>query len=342
MSISLQNDIRKIFFLTNLNKNKSEEESSNKNYSLNISSILNNNDNKIVKSFNNGKGFSLYDKGYYKLNNNLNIYPSLEDSNNNRLKPFIFKTGSLKPDIKRTRPDSKYYLPIMEKTKNFKDSYSFLLENTPNLSKSRDYTLKYRSIKTKDSFSNKSNNESINDSNDNKGDKKNKSEKKNKKDDKKKEDEKSPNNLDKSVVSYSFDRFGQSKLRKNFINLNSYKYRLKQKKYDNYLDQVYRKRKNHRDQMLLRNKYQYVKYYKRRPLPYLNSDINKMESYKFLDFNPELLNNEKTTDTDDINTYLYKDIHAKDLLSEKLPFYKVSGYDQLYMNLLADVRPKEK
>jgi hypothetical protein len=56
--MALQNDIRKIFFITNLNKNKSEEESSNKINSLNISSILkdnNNNDNKIVKSLDNGK-----------------------------------------------------------------------------------------------------------------------------------------------------------------------------------------------------------------------------------------------------------------------------------------------
>lgn len=335
--MSLQNDIRKIFFITNLNKNKSEEESSNKINSLSISSILNNNnETKIVKSFNNGKGFSLYDKGYYKLNNNLNIYPSLESSTKNRLKPVIFKTGLLKPNLKHSRPDSKYYLPIMKRTKNFKDSYSFLLENTPNLSKSRDYTLKYKSIKTKDSFSNKSNNESLNETDEDKQDKKKKGEKEIK------EDEKSPSSLDKSVVSYSFDRFGQSKLRKNFINLNSYKYRLKQKKYDNYLDQVFRRRKNHRDQMLLRNKYQYAKNYNRRQIPYLNLDSNTMESYKLLDFNPELLNNEKTTDTDDINTYLYKDVYAKDILSEKLPFYKVSGYDQLYMNLLAEVRPKEK
>jgi hypothetical protein len=117
---------------------------------------------------------------------------------------------------------------------------------------------------------------------------------------------------------------------------------LKQKKYDNYLDQVFQRRKNHRDQMLMRNKHQYVKNYNRRPLPFLNSDSNTMVSYKLLDFNPELYNNEKTTDTDDINTYLYKDVYAKDLLNEKLPFYKASGYDQLYMNLLAQVRPKEK
>ena len=335
--MALQNDIRKIFFITNLNKNKSEEESSYKINSLSISSILkDNNDNQIVKSINNGKGFSIYDKGYYKLNNNLNIYPSLESSNKNRLKPIIFKTGLLKPNLKYMSRDSKYYLPIMKKTKNFKDSYSFFLENTPNLSKSRDYTLKYRSNKTKDSFSNKSNNESINEAD------KDKNNKKKKGDNKIKEDEKSPNNLDKSVVSYSFDRFGQSKLRKNFINLNSYKYRLNQKKYDNYLDQVFKRRKNHRDQMLLRNKYQYAKYYNRRSIPFLNSDSNTMETYKLLEFNPELLNNEKTTDTDDIDTYLYQNVHAKDILNEKLPFYKVSGYDQLYMNLLAEVRPKEK
>ena len=336
MSLSLQSDIRKIFFLTNLNKNKSEDESSNKNYSLNISSILKDTDNQIVKSFNNGKGFSLYDKGYYKLNNNLNIYPTMEGSNKNRLKPIIFKTGLLKPNLKNARPNSKYYLPIMQKTKNFQDSYSFLLENTPNLSKSREYTLKYKSIRTKDSFSNKSNNESINETDENKHDKKRKG------DNEIKEDEKSPSNLNKSVVSYSFDRFGKSKLRKNFINLNSYKYRLKQKKYDNYLDQVFKRRKNHRDQMIMRNKYQYVKNYNRINLPFLDSDSNKMVSYKLLDFNPELLNHEKTTDTDDMNTYLYKDVYAKDLLNEKLPFYKASGYDQLYMNLLAQVRPKEK
>jgi hypothetical protein len=260
----------------------------------------------------------------------------LESTNKNRLKPVIFKSGLMKPNLKYMRPDSKYYLPIMQKTKNFKDSYSFLLESTPNLSKSRDYTLKYRSIKTKDSFSNKSNNESIKESDEDKHDKKRKG------DNEIKEDEKSPINLNKSVVSYSFDRFGKSKLRKNFINLNSYKYRLKQKKYDNYLDQVFKRRKSHRDQMLLRNKYQYVKNYNRKPFPFLNYDTNTMESYKLLDFNPELLNNEKNTDTDDINTYLYKDVYAKDLLNEKLPFYKVSGYDQIYMNSLAEVRPKEK
>jgi len=334
--MSLQSSVGNILFITNFLRNRSDEESSNKNYSLNISSILKDNENKIVKSFNNGKGFSIYDKEYYKLNNNFNIYPSLEGSNKNRLKPIKFKTGLLKPNLKHARPDSKYYLPIMQKTKNFKDSYSFLLENTTNLSKSRDYTLKYKSIKTKDSFSNKSNNESINETDEDKGDKKKKG------DNEIKEDEKSPNNLDKSIVSYSYDRFGKSKLRKNFINLNSYKYRLKQQKFDNYLDQVFKRRKNHRDQMLMRNKYQYVKNYNRRPIPFLNSDTNTMESYKLLDFNPELLNNEKTTDTDDINTYLYRDVNAKDLLSEKLPFYKVSGYDQLYMNLLAEVRPKEK
>lgn len=334
--MSLQSSVGNILFITNFLRNRSDEESSNKNYSLNISSILKDNENKIVKSFNNGKGFSIYDKEYYKLNNNFNIYPSLEGSNKNRLKPIKFKTGLLKPNLKQARPDSKYYLPIMQKTKNFKDSYSFLLENTPNLSKSRDYTLKYKSIKNKDSFSNKSNNESINETDEDKDDKKKKG------DYEIKEDEKSPNNLDKSIVSYSYDRFGKSKLRKNFINLNSYKYRLKQQKFDNYLDQVFKRRKNHRDQMLMRNKYQYVKNYNRRPIPFLNSDTNTMESYKLLDFNPELLNNEKTTDTDDINTYLYKDVYAKDLLSEKLPFYKVSGYDQLYMNLLTEVRPKEK
>jgi len=334
--MSLQSSVGNILFITNFLRNRSDEESSNKNYSLNISSILKDNENKIVKSFNNGKGFSIYDKEYYKLNNNFNIYPSLEGSNKNRLKPIKFKTGLLKPNLKQARPDSKYYLPIMQKTKNFKDSYSFLLENTPNLSKSRDYTLKYKSIKTKDSFSNKSNNESINETDEDKGDKKKKG------DNEIKEDEKSPNNLDKSIVSYSYDRFGKSKLRKNFINLNSYKYRLKQQKFDNYLDQVFKRRKNHRDQMIMRNKYQYVKNYNRRPIPFLNSDTNTMESYKLLDFNPELLNKEKTTDTDDINNYLYRDVNAKDLLSEKLPFYKVSGYDQLYMNLLAEVRPKEK
>lgn len=313
--MSDSNNLEKLFFITNLEREK-QLESVKK--SLKVLALNKINNDQIIKSNNNGKGFSLYDKGYYKLNNNLNIYPSPEKKIRHKLKPVTFKTGLTKLNLKK-KDNPEYYLPIMQKTKNIENSYSFLLENS-NPSKSKDFSMKYQSIKLDDS-TNK--NESLD----------SKKEKKNdiKKIDKKNEIDKNEKNLVNSVVSYSFDKFGNSKLTNSFFNIDNYKKKHPEKKYEDILDQIDKKRKKFKEQILMRNKHQYVRNYNVRPLPLLNYDTLQYETNKLIDFQPTY----NYLDIDD------RELYAKDIISAKFPCLKLNGYDQLYMNLMTHVRPKQ-
>ena len=86
----------------------------------------------------------------------------------------------------------------------------------------------------------------------------------------------------------------------------------------------------------MRNKFQHINNYYKRNMISLDTDINQNENNKLIDFQPEYsyLNNE-------INNYDNKKVFARDIIKGKYPNIKVTGYDQLYMNLMTHVRPRK-
>ena len=310
--MSYTNSLKKLFFLTNLNNNNMPIELSKKNISLSK-----NNYNKINNSYNqDNRLFNIYDKRYYKLNNDLNIYPSPESIQNNKLKPIIFKTGLINSNSKNIKQNSQFYFPIMKKTENI-DDFS-------NISKSKNLNLSYKikKIKTEGNL-NKNEIDKNNKDNNNKDLKDNKHKNNNNKN--KKESEISP------FISYSLDKFGKIKLKRSGFNLDIYKKNVEQKN---------GRRIQHKEQILMRNKYQHINNYNKKNIVLLdNDDTIQSETNKLIDFQPEI--SRLNTENNEINSYDKKKIYARDIVKEKLPSIKVTGYDQLYMNLMTHIRPKE-
>ncbi len=322
--MSYTNSLKKLFFLTNLNNNNMPIELSKKNISLSK-----NNYKKINNSYNkDNKLFNIYDKRYYKLNNDLNIYPSPEAIQNNKLKPIIFKTGLINSNSKNIKKNSQFYFPIMKKTENIDEQFqSFPFDDFSGVSKTKNLNLSYKikKIKTEGNL-NKSeidNNKDNNKDNNNKDLKDNKHKNNNNKN--KKESEISP------FISYSLDKFGKIKLKRSGFNLDIYKKNVEQKN---------GRRIQHKEQILMRNKYQHINNYNKKNFVLLdNDDTIQNETNRLVDFQPEI--SRLNTENNEINNYDKKKIFARDIIKEKLPSIKVTGYDQLYMNLMTHIRPKE-
>ena len=94
-------------------------------------------------------------------------------------------------------------------------------------------------------------------------------------------------------------------------------------------EQINEKKKIFKEQLLLRGKYQHIPRYKDKILP---------KRYKFDYSNFNLVNNSvNSNDNDNINAI----IKATDILREKFPKFKISGYAQLYMNASLDTTVKD-
>ena len=142
------------------------------------------------------------------------------------------------------------------------------------------------------------------------------------------------------VIRYSFDRFGKPKIKRNMFNLDAYNNNVEQNKIVNILTKMNSKRKNHKEQILMRNKFQHTKKYNKRIMPLSKDDIQS-EYNKYVDFNNEAIRNKLNTENKEMKSYDSKEIYAKNIISEKMPNYKVTGFDQLYMNLLTSIRPNK-
>ena len=323
--MSLTNSLKKVFFLTNMNKNQPKEISK-----INIS-LSKNKNKRINKSYNNSKIFSIYDKRHYKLNNDLNIYPSPERIKKNNFDPIIFKTGILNQNnsmINNKKINGQFYVPIMKKAKRMDPFQSLLLEDISNTSKSRDLNFKLKNIKTEEK-TNKDNNKNISD--ENKKNKKNGGGGKN--------NGKNKKNEMSTIISYSLDKYGKPKLKRSCFNLDVYKDNVETKIIEDFWRKNNGKRRNHKEQIIMRNKFQHVNNYNKRL--FLKSDdsdnIFSNETKTFIvDFQPET---NQLTENNSI--YINKDVYAKDLVKEKLPNFKVTGFEQLYMNSLTSVRPNK-
>ena len=318
--MSLTKSLKKIFFLTNLNKNQPEEISK-----INIS-LSKNKYKRTNKSYNNSKIFSIYDKRYYKLNNDLNIYPSPERIKKNNLNPIIFKTGIINQNnstINYTNLNSKFYVPIMKKTRLTDPYKSLLLEDISNIPRSKNLSFKHKKIKIEEK-TNEDNNKDKNDEN--------KKSKNNKNDKNDKKTEMS------TIISYSLDKYGKPKLKRSCFNLDIYKNNVDTKIIEDLWRKNNEKRRNHKEQILMRNKYQHINNYNKRLFLQSNDSDNifQNETKTLVDFQPEM-----NQITENNSNYINKEIYAKDLVKEKLPNFKVTGFEQLYMNTLTSVRPNK-
>jgi hypothetical protein len=307
--MSLTNSFKKIFFITKLDKNRP----------IKISKRFLNKNIDINQKYNNVHDFSIFDKRRYKKNKDISIYPTPERISNNRLKPLIIKTGAINSNKKNLKPKSQYYLPIMKKIRT--DPFeTFLIEDAINSSKLKNKSLKIKAIKT--------DNNSLSNS-------KNEIEKENGKD--KDKDEKKEETMDPGI-SYSFDRHGNARLKKSsfYFDINDI-YNDKQKKENDFSNKTKVKSKSHKEQMLMRNKYQHVKNYYKKIMPILDYDTITNETYKLFDFQPGI--NYVNTENNDYDIYENKEVVARDLVKEKLPGMKVTGFDKLYMNAMTSIRP---
>ena len=317
--MSFTNSLKQVFFITKLNRNRP----------IKISKRII--DDNINQRYNNNHDFSIYDRRRYKNNIGISIYPSPERIINNRLKPLIIKTGSINSNKKNIKPKSQYYLPIMKQKIDTDPFESFLLEDAINSSKRKNTSFKLKILKREKKNIIESEKEREND----KDKDKDKDEKKEEKKDEKKEKIKEPM---EPGISYSFDRFGKPILQKSSFNFDVKNIpNVKQKINNDFFSKIHQKTKSHKDQMLMRNKYQHVKNYYKKNMPILEYDAITIETNKAFDFQPEF--NHINTDNNEYNIYESKEILARDLIKDKLPNIKVTGYDQLYMNAMTSVRP---
>ena len=289
--MSLTNSLKKIFFLQNSNKNG---EISKINISLSKDRYKRTN-----KSYNNSKIFSIYDKRHYKLNNDLNIYPSPERIKKNNLNPVIFKTGIINQNnstIISKKINSQFYVPIMKKEKII------------------------HPFKTEEKINQDNNNSNI-------------------KDDKKKNDNdkniKNKKNEMSTIINYSLDKYGKPKLKRFYFNLDAYKKNVDTKIMEELWRKNNEKRKNHKEQILMRNKFQHINNHNKRLFLQSNDSdiIYQNDTNTLVDFQPEM-----NQIVESNSNFLNKEVYAKDLVKEKLPNFKVTGFEQLYMNTLTSVR----
>jgi hypothetical protein len=91
----------------------------------------------------------------------------------------------------------------------------------------------------------------------------------------------------------------------------------------------------------MRNKFQHTKNYNKKIMPLSNDNIQS-EYNKYIDFKNEAIKKKLNTENNEMKSYDSKEIYAKNIINEKMPNYKVTGFDQLYMNLLTSVRPYKK
>ena len=289
--MSLTNSLKKIFFLQNSNKNG---EISKINISLSKDRYKRTN-----KSYNNSKIFSIYDKRHYKLNNDLNIYPSPERIKKNNLNPVIFKTGIINQNnstIINKKINSQFYVPIMKKEKII------------------------HPFKTEEKINQDNNNSNI-------------------KDDKKKNDNdkniKNKKNEMSTIINYSLDKYGKPKLKRFYFNLDAYKKNVDTKIMEELWRKNNEKRKNHKEQILMRNKFQHINNHNKRLFLQSNDSdiIYQNDTNTLVDFQPEM-----NQIVESNSNFLNKEVYAKDLVKEKLPNFKVTGFEQLYMNTLTSVR----
>ena len=279
--MSFTNSLKKIFFLTNLDKNQPQEISK-----INISLSKNKNGNK------NNKEFNVYDKRYYQLNNDLNIYPSPESIKKNKLKPISFKTGAINGNKKNIKQNSQFYLPIMKKSRKIDPIQYFLLEDTLNISKTKkDLSVKYKKMKTQENL--------------------NKNEDANNKNDKNEKEIENKNEIS-TVVSYSFDKNGRTRLKRSCFNLDIYKNNMKKQKIDNFLIKINGKRRTYKEQIMMRNKFQHINNYYKRIMPISNNIQN--DSNKLVDFNPE---------NKEMKSYDAKYIYSSDLIKKNYQILKL-------------------
>ena len=214
--MSLTNSLRKVFFLTNLDKNQKKEISKIK---IPLSLIKRKNKNKS----NNSEEFSIYDKRHYKLNHDLNFYPNIETPQKNKFKPIIFKTGTIHQNQKKIKQNSQFYIPIMKQLAIIDPIQSLFLEDTINTSRTknelsyshRKLKIQENLIKDKDKNINKSENES------------------------KKQNEIS------TVVSYSFDKNGRARLKRSCLNLDNYKNNIERQTIEDLLEKIERKKREY-------------------------------------------------------------------------------------------------
>ena len=309
--MSLTNSLKKIFFLTNSNKNQSIEISK-------INICLSKHKNRRINKNNRSNNiFSIYDKRHYKLNKDINIFPSPERLKSHKYSPVCIKTGQISQNINRKKMHNpEFYLPIMKKTEVNDPFESMLVEDFLDIS--HNYKPKKDLSFQKNRIGNP-NNKNIN---------------KDKAKDSEDENEMS------MVIRYSFDRFGKPKIKRNMFNLDAYNNNVEQNKIVNILTKMNSKRKNHKEQILMRNKFQHTKKYNKRIMPLSKDDIQS-EYNKYVDFNNEAIRNKLNTENKEMKSYDSKEIYAKNIISEKMPNYKVTGFDQLYMNLLTSIRPNK-
>lgn len=306
--MSFPNSLKQLFFITNLDKNKNQE------ISKDIISLSNNR----YKSFNNEKIFSIYDKRHYKLNNDLNIYPSPERIINNSLKPIKIKTGLINSNQRNIKQKSQFYLPIMKKSKKRDSFKSFLLEESINISKLKDSIFRHKKLKSLENKNKTVDNNNINDEI--------------KKKRKKEKNEVCP------LISCSLDKNGKPKLNRAFLNFDIYNKIANKNKVDDFLGKISIRRRNHKEQILMRNKFQHINNSNKRSTPILEDNLTH-ETYQLVEFQPE--SNYNYTENNEINSYENRKIYARDLIKEKFPNIKVTGYEQLYMNKMTSVKPND-
>ena len=94
-------------------------------------------------------------------------------------------------------------------------------------------------------------------------------------------------------------------------------------------EQINEKKKIFKEQLLLRGKYQHIPRYKDKILP-------KRYKFDYNNFN-SVNNSVNSNDNDNINAI----IKATDILREKFPKFKISGYAQLFMNASLDTTVKD-
>lgn len=297
-----------------------------------INKLMNTNTRNIIEKRNQRNYYgnspipTIYDKDYYKLNNEFSLFPSPEKKIKKQLKPIVFKSGVLKPNPEEFLPKPQYYVPIMQKNK------SNGLINTPmdplyyvNNSRYGKYSPKsLRLIKNHISLEKKTIET-----------KKNENSKKELKDFR----EKIP------MFRYFFNNTGKPVFKEIYFNTNNnikcntsefIKYHSRKRRIHNldfFQDQINRKRREYKDQLIQRSKYQHNRYYNiEKYLSNINQENNELKT-KMRSAATECYD-----DSDEKNEVETK--NAGEIISARYPNSKVSGYDKLYLNSSCKDYPK--
>lgn len=262
---------------------------------------------------------TIYDKEYYKLNNEFSLYPSPEKKLKNQLNPIVFKSGILKSNPEKLCSKPQYYVPVMEKNKdqplNNTINNPFYFMNTRYRNNSLNL---YRKIKNHISIDKKA--QDLQRTENNKNEIKNIRGK-------------------MSIYNCPFNITGKSiynginpneNNNKNFNTSEYLKYNIWKRRNhypDFFQEQINRKRNEYKDQILLRNKYQHNK----------NYDIEKYYSNiilesKFIKRDTKNAITECKNEDFIENNNIPRPKNAGEIIADKCPNSKVSGYDKLYLN----------